>query len=174
MKMDEKKKEAKDIRYIVRIVGKDLDGNLPICRALMGIDGISNRTAKAIGIVFEKNTDISYDTKLGQIPEEKDKILEDIILNPEKHGLPGWILNRQKDFESGQDIHLVMGELDFSLRKDIQRLSEIKSYRGLRHGWGVTVRGQRTRSTHRGKGPVVGVMKKEMKQAVAKKERGKK
>ena len=67
-----------------------------------------------------------------------------------------------------------MGDLEFTTRKDIQRLSEIKSYRGLRHGWGLTVRGQRTRSTHRGKGPVVGVMKKEVKKAMSKREEKKK
>ena len=163
--MDEKKKESKEMRYIVRIAGKDLDGNLPIYMALTRIKGISHRTAKAIAVAFEKTTNISYNTKLGQLDEEKDKVLEDIVLNPKKYDLPGWILNRQRDLESGQDQHLVMGDLDFGLRKDIQRLSEIKSYRGIRYGWGLTVRGQRTRSTHRGKGPVVGVMKKEVKKA---------
>ncbi|MBI2597713.1 MAG: 30S ribosomal protein S13 [Candidatus Diapherotrites archaeon] len=56
--------------------------------------------------------------------------------------------------------------MEFSKRQDFQRLSEIKTYRGLRHGWGLPVRGQRTKSTHRGKGPVVGVLKKEAKEAV--------
>jgi len=54
-----------------------------------------------------------------------------------------------------------MNDLDFSVRTDIQRLADIKSYRGLRLSWGLTVRGQRTKSTHRGKGTVVGVMKKD-------------
>ena len=40
-------------------------------------------------------------------------------------------------------------------------MSETKSYKGLRHTWGLTVRGQRTKSTHRGKGGVVGVLKKD-------------
>lgn len=161
----EKGEKKEDIRYIVRIAGKDLNGNLPIYRALTGIKGISHRTAMNIALTFEKKEGIAYDSKLGKIDEEKSKVLEDIALNPTKYNIPTWGLNRQKDLESGKDLHLLMGDLDFSLRKDWQRLGEIKSYRGLRHGWGLTVRGQRTRSTHRGKGGVVGVIKKEVKTA---------
>ena len=56
-----------------------------------------------------------------------------------------------------------MADLDFTIRKDVQRMNETKSYKGLRLSWGLTVRGQRTKSTHRGKGPVVGVQKKDAK-----------
>ncbi|MBN2067806.1 MAG: 30S ribosomal protein S13 [Candidatus Diapherotrites archaeon] len=157
----EQKPKGKEIRYIVRIATKDLDGNMPIYRALAKIKGIGIRMAKNIAIVFEKEDKIAFDSKLGLLPEELDKKLEDIVLNPEKHGIPIWSLNKQKETETGENKHLVMADLDFGLRKDLQRLNLIKSYRGLRHSWGLTVRGQRTKSTHRGKGGVVGVMKKD-------------
>ncbi len=152
-----------EIRYIVRIAGKDLDGNLPIYRAITKIKGISHRVAKMIANAFEKENNVSYESTLGSIDESLDKKLEDIVINPTEHGLPSWSVNRQKDRETGETRHLVMADLDFSIRQDLQRLNEIKSYRGLRHSWGLPVRGQRTKSTHRGKGSVVGVIKKEVK-----------
>ncbi len=159
--------EKKEIRYIVRIANKDLDGNLPVYRALTAIKGIGNRMAGMIAIQFEKQTGIALDTKLGEIPEEKDRELEKLVYNPETAGIPEWALNRKKDLETSLTTHAVGADLDLRLRKDLQRLSMIKSYRGLRHMWGLPVRGQRTKSTHRGKGPVVGVTKKEAKAAAA-------
>lgn len=156
-----------EIRYIVRIAGKDLDGSIPVYRAICAIKGINHRTAKMVAAIFERNAGIAFDCKLGEIDEGKAKALEEIILNPAKYGIPSWAMNRQHDRESGGNMHLVGGELEFSIRKDLQRLAAIKSYRGLRHSWGLTVRGQRTRSTHRGKGGVVGVIKKDMKKAIA-------
>jgi small subunit ribosomal protein S13 len=157
----------KETRYIVRITGKDLNGSLPICMALAGIKGISHRMAKNIAIIFEKETKIPYNSRIGALPENLDKSLEEIVLNPGKHGIPDWSLNRRKEFETGENSHKVMAELDFAIRRDVQRMNETKSYRGLRLSWGLTVRGQRTKSTHRGKGPVVGVQKKDAKAAAA-------
>lgn len=164
---EEKTKSQKEIRHIVRIANKDLDGNKSVHRALQGLRGVGQRYSKIVALAFEKETGIGYDSVLGEMDEEMDKRLEDIVLNPEKHGIPAWALNRRNDLEAGENLHLVMGDLDFSKRRDVQRLSEIKSYRGLRHIWKLTVRGQRTRSTHRGKGGVVGVLKKDAKAAKA-------
>ncbi|RLG70646.1 MAG: 30S ribosomal protein S13 [Candidatus Iainarchaeum archaeon] len=149
-----------EIKYIVRVAGKDLSGIYPLERALRGIKGISHSLARVIALVFERETGVPYDIKLGKLDEKQVKKLEDIILHPENYSIPGWLLNRQKDPESGKTMHLVMGDLDFALRKDKQRLSKIKSYRGLRLMLGLPVRGQRTKSSFR-KGPVVGVSKKE-------------
>ena len=127
----------------------------------MQVKGVSHRFAKIAANKFEKETGIKASSKLGFMPENKDELLEDIIVHPENHEFPEWILNRRKDYSTGKDIQKVMADLDFSLREDTKRLNLIKSYRGLRLSWGLTVRGQRTKSTHRGKGPVVGVMKKD-------------
>ncbi len=164
------KKEAKgkeNFRYIVRIVNKDLDGNISIYRALMGLKGVGHRFSHIVSQVFENETGISSSTSLGDMPEEMDKKLEEIVLNPEKHGVPQWVFNRRKDFDSGKTVHLLMNDLDFSYRQDFQRLMQIKSYRGLRHSWGLPTRGQKTKSSFRKRGAVVGVMKKELKPAAA-------
>lgn len=57
------------------------------------------------------------------------------------------------------------GELARIVRGNIQRLHSIGSYRGIRHGRGLPVRGQRTKTnarTKRGKRKTVGAFKKEV------------
>ncbi len=156
-----------DIRYIVRIAAKDLDGSLPVERALNGIKGVGIRMAKIMATRFSEVSGVSPTTPLGMMPEDKDKVLEDIVMHPESHQVPQWVFNRRKDLFTGKTSHSVMSDLDFTLRKDLQLMMETKSYKGLRHTWGLPVRGQRTKSTHRGKGGVVGVLKKDAKAAAA-------
>lgn len=58
---------------------------------------------------------------------------------------------------------LIEGELRSQLSKNIQRLMEIGSYRGLRHRLGLPTRGQRTHTnarTRRGPRRTVGVKRK--------------
>ena len=60
--------------------------------------------------------------------------------------------------------YAVEGDLRRSVAENIKRLSEIRSYRGLRHMKKLPVRGQRTRTnarTKRGKRMTVGALKKE-------------
>ncbi len=54
-----------------------------------------------------------------------------------------------------------MSDLDLKIRQNIQMMAKIKCYKGIRHGQGLPVRGQNTKSTHRSKGGVVGVQKKQ-------------
>ncbi|MCR4368337.1 MAG: 30S ribosomal protein S13 [archaeon] len=177
MIMAEEKKEAKkpherphhaqeaklDERLIVRVADVDLDGKKPVALALVKIRGIGMRTAKNIAVALERETGANVSVELGKLEEANVKKLQEIVLDPAKFRIPAWSLNRQKDMETGGSKHIVMAELEFAKRTDLQRLAEIKSYRGLRHSWGLTVRGQRTKSTHRGKGKVVGVVRKEVK-----------
>ncbi len=159
--------KIEELRLIVRIANRDLDGRLPVYRAITKIKGISHRMARMIAMGFEKQNGIPFDAKIGSMTEENDRELEKIIFNPISAGIPVWAVNRRKDFSDGNNKHLVMADLDLELRKDLQRLGMIKSYRGLRLVWGLPVRGQKTKSTHRGKGPVVGVTKKDAKAAAA-------
>lgn len=155
--------EKKEINYIVRVLGKDLDGTKKISESLRGINGVGTRISGIIANKFCKIKKIKNNTKLGELSAEDVKEIEKILLKPQEFDLPKWCLNRQKDYETGEDKHLTMNDLAFQLRNDFQRLAEIKSYRGLRHMWGLTVRGQKTRSTHRKKGGSVGVSKRDNK-----------
>jgi small subunit ribosomal protein S13 len=99
--------------------------------------------------------------QLGKIPSDKDELLSNIIRDPAKYKIPTFVFNRQKDIYSGKDRHIVNADLAFEKREDLQRLSKIKSRRGLRLLAGLPVRGQRTKSNYRRKGgKVIGVEKK--------------
>ena len=70
-------------------------------------------------------------------------------------------MNRRRDYDTGEDKHLLIGTLQFSKDNDIKRLKKIKALRGMRHQKGLPVRGQRTKSNfRRNKGKVIGVKKK--------------
>lgn len=49
--------------------------------------------------------------------------------------------------------------VDTRLREDLERMKKSRNHRGLRHFWGLKVRGQRTKSTGR-TGKTLGVTKK--------------
>ena len=150
-----------EFNYIVRVIGKDLDGTKSIESGIQDIKGIGQRIGGIIAREFRKENKVPANKRLGELTNEEIKKLEEIIQTPDKHSMPTWVLNRQKDFETGKNKHLTMNDLAFSLRNDLTRLAEIKSYKGLRHMWGLTVRGQKTKSRHRGKGGIVGVTKKD-------------
>ncbi len=75
---------------------------------------------------------------------------------PQKHGVPDWFLNRQKDRVDGTTSHLISNDIGARLRQDLERLKKIRHHRGLRHYWGLRVRGQHTCSTGRKKAKAPG------------------
>lgn len=153
--MEKKEEPKKEIRRIVRIAGKDLDGRRTVERALWYVKGISHMSAHAIRVVLS----FPESLKLGELNEEQLNKLKDALQNPLKYKIPAWLLNRRKDIGTGKDLHILGSDLDIVKRFDVKRLQSVKSYRGLRHAWGLKVRGQRTKSTGR-KGAAIGVRKK--------------
>ncbi len=133
------------MREIVRIADTDLDGRKPIRYALLGIKGVGHSLAHMITVVFHEKTKTPWGMKLGEITEEQEEVLEEIIKNLPRY-VPHWALNTQKDWETGKDLHLVGKDLDTKEMLVLKRLANIKSYRGLRRMWGLKVRGQRTRT----------------------------
>lgn len=154
---------------IVRLSGTDLDGDKNLVNALRGIKGISYVMSKAV----VKVSGFDPKTKLGDLSESDREKLEQIIKDPAKFGVPGFLFNRRKDLATGKDIHLTGTDLIVAKKFDVEKSIGIKSYRGWRHMLGQPVRGQRTRSSFRG-GRVVGVMRKEIKLQLKKEEEEKK
>lgn len=154
-KPEKAKVESEELRAIVRVMGADLDGEKPLMRAISGIKGISYSMRKAIISASGYDENI----KLGSLGEQDIHKIEEIIKNPQDHGIPAWMLNRRKDRESGKDLHFSGVDLEVAKRFDVQRMIDMKSYKGIRHMLGLPVRGQRTRSSFR-KGRVVGVIRK--------------
>jgi len=161
----EEKKEAKapaikktEISLIVRVAGTDLNGEKKLINALRGIKGISHNMARAICTASSFDPNI----KLGELKENEIEKLESVIKDPIKFGIPFWSVNRKRDIESGKDIYLTGADLDVARKFDVQRMVDLKTYKGVRHMLGLPVRGQRTRSSFR-KGKVVGVVRKAIK-----------
>lgn len=147
-------KQDDDFKYILRVVGQDIDGEKPAFVALTDIDGIGIRISE---ILIEK---IGYPRteKIGHISDEDAAKLEDLLENLEEI-IPPWLLNRRKDWESGEDLHLTGPDLNNTFRDDINRMRMIRCYRGIRHEQGKRVRGQKTRSNGR-TGLTLGVSRK--------------
>ena len=158
-----------EFRHLVRVANTDLKGNKPILFGLRRIKGVGTIFASAVCTVAKVNPAI----KAGELNDAQIAKLGEVISNPQKFKIPTWLLNRRKDYETGEDKHLIMGDLKFQKENDLKRLKKIKSYRGYRHAFGLPTRGQKTRSNFRkkkgrGKG-VIGVQKKKQQPAKKKK-----
>ncbi len=144
-----------EVKGIVRVLGTNIMGNDIFEVGVLKIRGVGPVMARAVAQV----AGISPKTKVGNIPPEKIKIIETIIENPINNGIPVWLVNRRKDYETGENIHVVGPKLLMSLREDLNRMKKMKSYKGVRHQLGLPVRGQRTKSSFR-KGTSLGVQRK--------------
>ena len=106
-----------------RIAGVDVPDKKKILYALQYLHGIGPKFAGAI--LAEANID--PDTKANELTEQQIAQLNGVI-------------------DSG---YLVEGALRRQVQQNIQRLRDIRSYRGDRHRNGLPTRGQRTRCNAR-------------------------
>lgn len=114
---------------MARIAGVDLPREKRVEVALTYIYGIGATKSKQI----LKDAEVNPDTRVKDLTEREITKLRELI---DKH-------------------HKVEGDLRREVALNIKRLTEIGSYRGLRHRRGLPVRGQRTRTNARTrKGPV--------------------
>ncbi|MBT6838462.1 MAG: 30S ribosomal protein S13 [Nitrosopumilus sp.] len=145
---------SQEYRHIVRIVGNDIPGERKLLVGLTQIKGIGYNFATAISSILK----INANSNIGHLTEGNVQAIEKLILNPIEAKFPLWFLNRQRDIETGKDLHLLTSDIPFTLRNDIERERITASWRGYRHLSGLKVRGQRTRTSGR-KGGAVGVAK---------------
>jgi small subunit ribosomal protein S13 len=121
---------------------------------LTSVKGVGVRTALQIC----KIADVDKDKLGGHLTdEEQEKIRNAIESYPTE--VPLWMLNRQRDIETGDELHLFSVDVSMTQEDDIARLRATKAYRGLRHAARKRVRGQRTRSNGR-TGLTLGVQRK--------------
>jgi small subunit ribosomal protein S13 len=142
-------------KVFFRKLRSQVDGNAKVEYGLTQIRGIGMRFAQAIVRVAK----ISPDLRIGAIPEKDLNRIEEIIIAPIANGIPVWMVNRKKDLVTGENLHIIGNRLELSVRRDIDRMKRIRSYKGVRHHQGLKVRGQKTKSTGR-HGFVVGVIRK--------------
>jgi small subunit ribosomal protein S13 len=160
----ENKAEAsskKEIKGIVRIAGKDIKGEMRLRRALMQVKGIGVTLSSALTRIVSTKLKVPKDSMIGELSDDQLDMLTEIISNPFKHGIPERMLNRQRDVETSQSVHLIGTDLTFRTKQDITNAKDINTWKGYRHAYGQKVRGQRTRTTGR-TGMTVGVLRKAM------------
>jgi small subunit ribosomal protein S13 len=104
-------------------------------------------------------------TKIGDLPESKTDELEKLVTEYSEK-VPHWMMNRQSDWSTGADIHLVGVDVELNKRDDINLMKMIRCYKGIRHEQGQKVRGQRTRSNGR-TGMTMGVIRKKLEPGAA-------
>ncbi len=159
-KKEEKRPQKKDERTsIVRLSGKDVNGSLNLERAIDQVKGVGPSLSHSLVFAIETRLNIPKSSNLGSLSEEQIEKIEGLLKSPGDFGIPKFLLNRQKDMETGKDLHLVSNDLAFATRQDVSRDMSLRTWRGHRHQYGQKVRGQRTRSTGR-TGTTVGVIKK--------------
>ena len=143
-----------DFNYIIRLADSDIDGLSRIGMGLTSVKGVGARTAMAIceiaGVDKEKLGGHLNDEELQQIRDAIESYPTEV---------PLWMLNRQRDIETGDELHLFSMDVSMTQDDDIARLRATKAYRGLRHAARKRVRGQRTRSNGRS-GLTLGVQRK--------------
>ena len=146
--------QAGEFRHLVRVAGKDLDGSKKLVVALSDLKGVGYNFA----VTVVNRLGLDPRARLGTLTEEQVHEVEKALHNAHSMGIPEWFFNRRKDPESGESKQLIGSDLDFVTKRDIENERNIQSWRGIRHGLGLKVRGQRTRTTGR-KGRTVGVRK---------------
>lgn len=154
--------QAAEFRYLVRLKGKDLDGRKKAVAALSDLKGVGYNLAQALV------AGVGIDPKLrfGQLTDAQVKDIERALTDTSSLNVPEWAYNRKRDPETGETRQLIGSDLDLAMKADIDRERNIQSWRGVRHGLGLKVRGQRTRTTGR-KGSTVGVRKATLQAAAA-------
>jgi small subunit ribosomal protein S13 len=136
--------ENPDFKFLVRLVNTDIDGHRPLWLALTNVQGVGRRISLKIchDLKFDKQARIGdlKDEQIDLITKKLDEIHD---------ALPSWMMNRQKDFDTGDDLHLIGTEVMISRKDDINRFKKIRSWKGIRHERGYKVRGQRSKSNGR-------------------------
>ena len=149
-----KQTEDENFNYIVRIASSDIDGQKRTVIGLQSIKGVGKRVAEIIA----KKAGVDPSVKMGSLSDEKIAEIEELVTSYVEYA-PQWAINRQNDYETGADMHLLGNDLDLTQKDDINRMKMIRCYRGIRHEGRHKVRGQRTRSNGR-HGLTMGVTRK--------------
>ncbi len=144
-----------EYRHIIRMAGKDIDGQENLLQGMTKVTGVGLRISKAL----LRKLNLNPTSRFGYLRDEDIKRIETVLADLSKAGFPNWYVNRPLDRTSGRMLHLIGPDLDFATKNDIDRLRRIRAWRGIRHSLGLKVRGQHTRSTGRG-GVAIGVTRK--------------
>jgi len=153
-KGDKEAEHGPDFKFIVRMANTDIDGEKRVIDGVTSIKGLSYRLSH----IIVNQLGVPHDKFMGDLTDDEVKKLMGLIEDLPS-SMPAWMLNRQRDLETGEDTHAISTDLEMTNREDINLLRKMRSYRGIRHETGQKVRGQKSRSNGR-TGATVGVSRK--------------
>lgn len=130
---------------LIRILSTDINANSSILFGLSNIKGIGIMFSNAICNVLK----LDKNAKLSSLSDKEIEKIEEYLSNPEMPGIPVWLKNQRKDYNSGEDLHLTAKDIDFNLLQLRRRVGKLKTYKSLRYRARLPVRGQRTKSNFR-------------------------
>ena len=90
-----------DFSYMLRMADTDIDGLKPLGTALTAVRGVGDRTAANICTI----TGFDPSMKAGHLDPSQQETLKDAIESYAQN-VPLWMLNRQRDLESGDELRL--------------------------------------------------------------------
>lgn len=145
---------SSSFKHIVRIVDADLKGEDKLAYALTKVRGIGINTSYSL----LRSCGVDPEGRVGMLQDSDIKRIEEALTTiPAK--FPRHMLNRRKDPFTGKDVHLLGSDLVVGMKSDIDLMKKMRSWKGVRHSFGLKVRGQCTRTTGRF-GAAVGVARK--------------
>ena len=147
--------QPETFQFIIRVEGTNVDGKVKIPYALTAIKGVGRRLA----FLACKKAEIDPSRRAGELTKDEVNKLVEIVRNPLEYSIPEWFVNRKRDFKDNASGQALGSALDTKLRDDLERLRKIRCHRGIRHMFGLKVRGQRTKTTNR-HGRTMGVKSK--------------
>ncbi len=150
---------GQEIRGIVRISGKDLQGHWTVPRSLRAVKGVGINMGQVVAGIIMRELKLTPKTMIGEMDEAQMKKIEEILAHPDKFGAPVYLLNRRREFATNEVHHLIAMDLTYAVKQDVEHEKDAYTWKGYRHAYGQKVRGQHTRSTGRS-GMTVGVLRK--------------
>ena len=157
-------RKTPEFQNLLRMIGTSIEGHRTLAFGLSQIRGVGRRLARSvIAIARKEDPTIDSRMRIGLLSEKQQEKLIEIIREPVKHGIPTWMVNRQKDLRTGENRHISGTDLEFLTMNDVNRMKRTRSWKGIRHMYGLKVRGQHTRTTGR-HGLVIGFYRKQQQQ----------
>jgi ribosomal protein S13 len=115
--------------------------------ALTAIPGVGRRIANIVC----KKAEVDMRKRAGELSADEIEKIVSILQNPKQFKIPDWMLNRRRDRFDGKSFQTVSNQIAGKMRDDLEALKKVRTHRGLRHYWGLKVRGQHTGTTGRGR-----------------------
>ncbi len=152
-KISKRPPQEENNEILVRIMGQDIRGSKNLFVGLTKIKGVSWAISNAVCLKL----DMQKNKKIEALSKDEIAKIETFL---KTMPIADFMKNYRSDRETGETKHYIGSDIDIKKEFDIKHLKEIRSYRGIRHGAKLPVRGQRTRSHFRTRGKAMGIKKK--------------